>query len=156
MTTADLILGAELTLATFSALPTPRQIEAYPVLGDWSSSTLTWNNKPPYDGAEALDYQFVSGSSGSVFSWDITKLVKSWYATGINRGLMLKNAREYTSADYADFHSSDTSYGAPYRPQITLAYVNQSGLEGYWSYHAQDLGRAGTAYVQDHSGNVVL
>ncbi|MBW8383841.1 MAG: DNRLRE domain-containing protein, partial [Youngiibacter sp.] len=155
LTAADLIVDASLNLATYTCVVTPRQIEVYKVNSAWSSSTITWNNKPSYNSVKAEEYQMVSGSSGSRFDWDITGIVKEWYSTGVNNGLMLKNSIE-TSGYYIDFHSSDTSYGEAYRPQITISYVNNSGLEGYWSYHSQSVGRAGTGYVNDYNGNLVL
>lgn len=155
LTAADLIVDASLNLATYTSVVTPRQIEVYKVNSAWSSSTITWNNKPSYNSVKAEEYQMVSGSSGSRFDWDITGIVKEWYSTGVNNGLMLKNSIE-TSGYYIGFHSSDTSYGEAYRPQITISYVNNSGLEGYWTYHSQSVGRAGSGYVNDYNGNLVL
>lgn len=51
----------------------------------------------------------------------------------------------YTSIAYGDC-----------RPQVTIDYVNNSGLEDYWTYHSQDIGRAGTGYINDYNGNFVL
>lgn len=42
------------------------------------------------------------------------------------------------------------------RPRIELSYVNYSGLEAYWSYHSQDVGRAGNVHVNDYNGNLIL
>lgn len=42
------------------------------------------------------------------------------------------------------------------RPQVTIMYVNNSGLEGYWTYHSQDVVRAGTSYVNDYTRNLVF
>lgn len=47
-------------------------------------------------------------------------------------------------------------YLVPYRPQIILTYVNNSGLESYWTYHSQDVRRAGTGYTNDYNGNVIF
>ncbi|MEA4827303.1 MAG: DUF6531 domain-containing protein, partial [Clostridium sp.] len=30
------------------------------------------------------------------------------------------------------------------------------GIENYWTYHSQDMGRAGTGYVNDYNGNLIL
>ncbi|MCT8978879.1 DUF6531 domain-containing protein, partial [Clostridium sp. CX1] len=88
-------------------------------------------------------------------------MVKEWLRDGANYGLMLRNSDE--NASYNQFFSSDVSdydeYGnnlAIARPVIAIQYVNNSGLENYWTYHSQDVGRAGTGYVNDFNGNLVF
>ena len=155
LSTSDLITDATMDLVTNTTVQDPRQVELYRVTADWDSSTITWNNKPAYLTNKAEEYQMVAGEAGSLFSWNITGVVKDWYTSGVNNGLMVKNNIE-TSGYYMDFHSSDTSYGAICMPQVTISYVNNSGLEDYWTYHSQSLGRAGTGHVNDYNGNLTF
>lgn len=101
------------------------------------------------------DYAIVTGSLYSGFSWDVTGIVKEWYSSGVNNGLMLKTHDE--AAGYTELLSSDCdSTVAGCRPQVTLCYINNSGLESCWTYHSQDVGRAGTGYVNDYNGNLIF
>ncbi len=34
--------------------------------------------------------------------------------------------------------------------------MNYSGLEDYWTYHSQEVGRAGTVHVNDYNGNLIM
>lgn len=154
MSTGDLITNANLDLALYTTNSNKVQIDAHKVLGSWDLSTLTWNNKPSYN-SKIDEYELVQGTSGQFFSWNITSIVKEWYSTGNNYGLMLKNHDE--SVGYNEYFSANTSLAYEiYRPQVTIDYVNNSGLESYWTYHSQDLGRAGTSYLNDYNGNLVL
>ena len=83
------------------------------------------------------------------FHWDVTKLVNKWY-DGQNNGLMIKYNNENTSFA-AGFYSSDYPTPEEGYPFIYINYRNTSGLEDYWTYHEQNVGRAGTGYVNDYT-----
>lgn len=42
------------------------------------------------------------------------------------------------------------------RPVVAMQYINNTGLEGAWTYQSQDIGRAGTGYVNNYNGNVIF
>jgi YD repeat-containing protein len=147
ITNAQLYLSLETSNAA-------RQINAHKVNGDWNSSTLIWNNAPSYN-SKIEDYQLINDSVSTDYYWDVTSIVKDWYNTGNNYGLMIK-ANDETSG-YNDFLSSDcSSTYASWRPQVVLNYVNNSGLESYWTYHSQTVNRAGTSYINDYNGNLIF
>jgi RHS repeat-associated protein len=52
------------------------------------------------------------------------------------------------------FCSSDRSDDL--KPRVYIYYINNCGLEGYWSYRSQDVGRAGTGHVNEYTGNLVF
>jgi len=52
-------------------------------------------------------------------------------------------------------YSSDYSTST-LRPYIGINYINTAGLESYWTYHSQQVGRAGTVYTNDFNGSVVV
>ena len=137
-------------------------VSAHQVTGSWDQRTITWNNKPAF-AAAALDYVKLEATNGSAVpkSFDVTKLVKSWYNNpSTNYGIMLKAVNETPYAT-ATLISSDTplaSYGLPADclPTGVVYYRSTKGLEGYYSYHKQELGRTGTGYVNRYNGNLVF
>ena len=66
-----------------------RRIDIHRVTKDWNSKTVTWDNKPSYD-PKVADYIAFSGSGLTRLVFDITGVVKDWYADGKNYGLMMK------------------------------------------------------------------
>jgi YD repeat-containing protein len=119
---------------------------------------LTWNNQPLGTAVPVSnnveDYAMIQGSSGTSHQWNITRLVQQWYNSGVNHGFMLEDhAPGTTSASYNEYYSSEASAS---RPMVIISYRNTSGLEPYWTYRSQSIGRAGTVYTQDVTGNLVL
>lgn len=154
LTSADLIVSA--TLQMFVRLdesdPTNVQVNVYEVDQDWDENTLTWNNKPTNSNT-IEDYDMVS--SNEFVYWDITRLTRQWYLTKENNGVVVKN--ENQNAYYKEYYSAETNIAyATKRPLIVVTYVNNNGLEDLWTYTTQDLGRAGTAFVNNGSGNLVI
>ena len=170
----DMIVNAKLCLVMktyqFYASTTPKmQINAHKITESWNKSNVTWNNRPNYDSA-VLDYNFVkqddpkvttSITNDHVKSFDITKAVKQWYeGTSPNYGILLKSAAE--SGSYADTGVKAQFWPERYNgwsgayPVALLTYRNNKGLEDYWTYTTASAGSAGTAYVNDYTGNLVF
>lgn len=143
----------------------PFFITAHKVTGGWNPGSTTWNNQPAYQ-SNVLDYcsvkQVQSGNTITVTpcGFNVTKLVREWYNTGVNHGIVI-TAQNETPYQEAVFISSDypsnNSYGitSEYFPQGIFYYRSTTGLEDYYSYHEQDAGRAGHGYVNDFNGNLV-
>jgi len=152
---SDLVVSATLEMYVRESDPTDPanvQVNVYEVTSNWAESSTTWNNKPTSN-STIEDYEMVA-SSEWVY-WDVTKVAKKWYTTDINYGLLIKNQVE--NANYKEYYSADTSslYLA-YRPNVVITYVNTNGLEDLWTYTSQDMGRAGTAFVNNSTGNLTL
>ncbi|KPU45384.1 tRNA(Glu)-specific nuclease WapA precursor [Oxobacter pfennigii] len=153
LTAAETIYSANLALYLTGVSAPNSQIDVHKVLNSWSSSSITWNGQP---GADAKIEEFQIVSAAKFYYFDVTGMVKDWYNSGNNYGLVLKHHTETTGPNTtATFSSSDAS-SSNLRPQITIYYVNNNGLESYWTYHSQDVGRAGTGYVNDYTGNLVF
>ncbi|MHB8963176.1 MAG: RICIN domain-containing protein, partial [Saccharofermentanales bacterium] len=144
-------------------IPKP-YINAYKVTEYWDTTTapqLTYNNQPSAESI-VLDYETVDGNDSTVntrdYVWNVTRAAKEWYQSGNNFGIKLKMSAELpTSTWFAHFVSSDYLNTDPSdRPAMMITYRNTSGLEGYYSYHQQGTGRAGTGYVNDYTGNLVF
>ena len=157
LNSGDLIWSASLTLIPRDGRSDPynSQIDVHQITSSWDSTTVTWNNQPSYN-STIEEYQIVGAYQA--YNWDITSIAKNWYSSGVNNGLMLRYNNENSGRDFVDeFYSSNTSSSyINYRPVVTLFYTNNSGLEDYWTYHSQDVGRAGTGYVNDYNGNLVF
>ena len=129
---------------------------AYAVTGDsyLDYTGINWNNRPNYD-SKVLDYQNIYGKYGFHY-WNITKAVRAWYdGSLVNNGVMIKSGSEdVASVAYGVMYQ--VQYNAYYGPQLTVHYANASGIEDYWDYSTQGMGRAGTAYVQNFSGNLIM
>jgi len=149
LTAADMVTHSYLHLNQVSPIADTNQLNVHEVFGSWSSGTIKWSNKPDYDSVIA-DYKLVKATGD--YAWDITGITKGWYVNKPNNGLMVKSDNENVNL-YSEFYSSDST---GVRPFITVHYVNNSGLENYWTYTTQKVGRAGTAYVNDYDGNFVF
>lgn len=86
----------------------------------------------------------------------IASCVKRWYNGDDNNGIMLKAPDESNVYQCAWFYSSNYPSSSIPRPLFTLTYRNNKGLENYWTYSSFTVGSAGTAYINDYSGNLVF
>ena len=155
LSAGDLVVEATFHLAKYTD-NTGLRWNMHRVTQPWSESTLTWNNRPDYDASRIED----TGTAPTQHQWSvftITRLVRKWY-TGeySNYGITIRPA--YDGSDLWDtiYYSSEYSLPWGYDPYFRMVYVNTTGVEDAWTYHTQDIGRAGTAYVNDFNGNLVL
>ncbi|MDD2376320.1 MAG: RICIN domain-containing protein [Clostridia bacterium] len=164
----DQVIDAQLNLCNYpdteewNPWTGPLQINVHKVTSDWQQESAYWSNTANIYDPKIVDYmtyQYDASNSMKQNAWNITSIVKDWYVTGNNYGLMLKeNTEAITGHNEAYFLSADTTaaYYLNYRPVVTITYRNQTGLENYWSYHNQTIGRAGTSSINDYNGNLVL
>lgn len=164
----DQIIAAELSLCNYPDTtewnpPTAERIfDVHKITSNWSSSTANWSNMSTKYNNRVIDYikyKYDSNNPRKDNRFEITQLVKDWYTTGNNYGVMIKEHNEQlieTGTD-AYFYASDieTTY-ASYRPKVIMAYRNQTGIEDYLSYHTQSVGRAGQVFTNDYNGNLTL
>ncbi|MEA4826089.1 MAG: DNRLRE domain-containing protein, partial [Clostridium sp.] len=109
ISSSNIITKAYLYLWLNQSNLTPNQIDVHKVNSGWSSSSITWNNKPGFN-SKIEEYAIVSGDAGGYpFQWDVTSIAKEWTSTGNNYGLMLKNHNE--DSGYNQFISSDSESG---------------------------------------------
>jgi len=139
----------------------PITVEAHRVTGAWSETGATWNNSNTLFDANVEDYVAMNvGESVSWRSWDLTRLVKLWYekpASYPNYGVALMAPQaesDQTNGRKVFLYSSNNAAAPGLRPYFQISYRNNSGLEGYWTFHSQSVNGA-TGYVNDYSGNLV-
>lgn len=151
----SVVVDAKLHLAQDQYDPgngqTTAYLNVYDIASTWNYQTITWNNQPNAYSGKIIDYTaFHSGSGSYNYELDITKIVKKWYEQGNNNGLMLASSNESTTKR-SRFYSSRYNGSNGY-PLFSVAYINNTGLEDYWSYETVDLGRSGTLYINDYNG----
>lgn len=153
----DMIVGAYLHMALLNNdFYDNMDVSAYQLSENWEQSSLTWNNQPNYD-SNIVDYEmFNSDSEIGWYDWNITSCMKKWYNGSQNYGIMLMTPNDVNATQCASFASSNYSYSTTPRPLFSIIYRNNKGLEDYWSYSSFSVGTAGTAYVNDYSGNLVF
>lgn len=168
LSSGDQVVGAQLSLFSYNygienwTYPTSNiQVDVHKLLTDWTETTANWNLLGAQNNWESkvTDYFTFSYSASDpikMYSADITSIVKDWYVSGNNYGVMLKSKEDVTSNADAFFFSSDvTSNYETARPIILIQYRNQTGLESYMTYHQQNLGRV-TTYTNDYNGNLTM
>ena len=152
----DVILDASLRIYVEGRAAGNLTIGAYAVTEDSSLAydCINWANTPAASD-KVLDYQNIYKYNGLHY-WNITKAVRAWYdGSLVNNGVMIKSGSEdVASVAYGVMYQ--VQYNAYYGPQLTVHYANASGIEDYWDYSTQGMGRAGTAYVQNFSGNLIM
>ena len=131
---------------------------------NWTSETINWNNQPMsktnLSQYTVLDYQkYVNNTtSGSTITaapyvFDVTKAAKNWYENAVNNGIMLASSDESVTKK-SRFCSSEYSTNSDFFPSVWVSYVNNTGIEDYWTYKTVDLGRSGAVYVSDYNGSL--
>ena len=162
LTSADVIVGASLSLCLIE-YDTAITMEAHQVLREWESHTVTWGDmdtggSPSNPASEwnsvVEDYQIITNPTW--YAWDITNIAQKWYSDGYNSGVLFKASDAYeniSAHETREFYSSD--WGGSVTPVLSITYLNNSGLEDYWDYTSQSVGRAGTGYVNNFTGNLV-
>ena len=164
----DMVVGASFAMALYhksfyTSSMSDQQIDIHPLTESWTQTGVTWNNQPSYD-TTIYDYNYIRQSdvenAANWKSYDITRIVKEWYeGTLTNNGVLIKqNAENGTVANNAAngwFWSEKYNDVTDAYPAIYINYRNNKGIEDYWSYSAYGIGNAGTAYINDYSGNLV-
>ena len=145
-----------------------RIINVHEASTDWDEKTVTWNNM--HDKYNSLVRSNFYPTYNSLFNeieahseFDLTKLVKEWYAGKPNYGIMLKYNDENYASDcmYYVFYSkqADEYYEGEEpteskRPYLTISYRIQNGIENYMNYKKIPFSY-GTSYINNYNGNVV-
>lgn len=135
------------------------QVNAHMIEESWNVSTVTRSNGPDFN-ATVLDYQIFTTTLGWM-AFDISSAVKQWYeGDAVNNGILLKGADETSGMAVNGFKAAlwteryNTQTGM--YPRLTITYRNNKGLEDYWTYTTLSAGTAGTAYINDYTGNLVF
>ena len=121
-------------------------------------NTLTWNTRPAFDTDNEIDYAVASDSAEDTYlQWEITELVKKWYAEGTQNRTMV-----ITPSDRTGYSSSKCAvqmfhnYGLSTSPRLVVNYRSITGIESYYTYTNANIGAAGEAYIADVTGQLKI
>ncbi|MBA7559742.1 MAG: DNRLRE domain-containing protein [Dehalococcoidia bacterium] len=105
-------------------ISTATAIGAYPVLGAWSETGVTWNNQPAYAATFEDTHLLPTTPTNNFHYWYITDLVRSWYNGSLaNYGLVLKSVDESAEEGWTGFRSSDSGTAAQH-PKLIINYYD--------------------------------
>ena len=161
------IVSARIELRDIMCESTSMQMDCYEYVGTtWTESAgISWDDisNLSYIG-EYQDTQYVFYGNGNVseggihiYSFDITDVAKKW-AVGTSdpaTGILFKasDTHEATGTYYKSFGSYNRS---TYRPVLTIAYVDASGLNPTYSYNSTQLGDNVVLYDNAAFGNMII
>ena len=153
LTSADVVVFAQMNLLKPEVSNNgDTVVEVHRVPNAWESETITWAGNTTNFDPMVEDYAIVNDPGW--YSWEVTDIVRDWYASNVNNGMMFKAADESAGNSWKRFYSSDIGTEG-YKPTLVIAFRNANGLEGYWDYTSSSAGRAGTGSVNSYSGNLV-
>ena len=106
-----------------------------------------------------VDYTTVhSNDGGKPIFWDLTQIVKKWYAPGDESTkvaeIKLANLGNYNASNYGLI--TFFGYGQSYGPLFVVSYRDMAGIEPYYTYQTLGADRAGTGYISDATGNLTI
>lgn len=94
-------------------------VKAYRVTSNWTSSAVTWNNKPGFATSDAT--ATIALDTGAWYKINATTMVKNWMSgTYANYGFVLKEPNESSSSQKTKFYSSDAP--SPNKPELVINY----------------------------------
>ncbi len=94
-------------------------VKAYRVTSNWTSSAVTWNNKPGYTTSGATGT--ISLDTGAWYKINATTMVKNWRSGAYsNYGFMLMEPSESNTNQKTKFYSSDAP--SPNKPELVINY----------------------------------
>ena len=123
-------------------------------------NSLTWNNltdKVIYGGGSSpetrttIDYTKCNINTLNNHYFEITDTAWQWYegTIDISRLLVLDDGQRNMSIDTRATFSGYGHESFGHQPQLIVFYRNTVGVEGYYDYHTQNIGRAGIASVNN-------
>ena len=167
LTSGDQIVNARLYLASYPthafgySYPTSEiEFDVHKMNVDWNGYNAYYSNTNNYDSkiADYIVYRYDTANPIKSYYFNITSIVRDWYVTGNNYGVMVKEKNEASWGSRPDAYFFSSDCGAAYasaRPIITIVYRNQTGLEDYMTYQTSAIGN-NTVNTNNYNGNLVL
>jgi RHS repeat-associated core domain len=109
-----------------------------------------------YSSNYLFDYEIINYEAGFTYTFDITELIRSWIVplqifpdTATNYGFKIIMAGP-GNLTFASMYNGDPNL----MPKIKINYRDDIGIEDYYSYSEYNVGRAGSAYINEYSGEL--
>lgn len=100
-----------------------------------------------------LDYDSITFNDNEHISFDLTKLVKDWYAGTVPANGFIFEANDTVGSNQVNVKARNNT---DLNPSITIVYKDFKGTESGMSYHTFEAGQNATAPVSDYLGNLVV
>ena len=146
--------SAELRMYSYSDCCKTEEITVNDIYSGNNTNLSTEFNFDNVNGTSSYNKRFLSTQeqvSSTLYSFDILNAVKK---DDDNIIYLEFSADRFTVNDVQALFIGYNN--ATYSPKIVLKYYETSGLKDYWTYHSSNLGNAGTMYINDFSGNLVI
>lgn len=148
-------------------------ITVHEINTNWAEETATWNTMSDNFKNRIEDFNYanrtlidINPDGGDLVyklqnsTFDITNLVKKWYAGTPNYGVMLKFYKEVYNSNCPEytFYSKNNNISENFeienpKPYLVITYRNQNGLEDYMTYQTQEY-TDGVSYINNLTGNL--
>ncbi len=102
------------------------------------------------------DYDFVYPYDIGIeyYRWDMTKAMNDWLEDDRSVGIVELSKQTLVTNDYMYFASEE--YGDTIGPNVIVGYQYTTGLYNFWTYHSAPVADAGTAMINDFTGEFNL
>ena len=130
----DCVVSAVLNIEKVSGA-TPN-ISAFRNTGSWSSSSITWNNKPSYSTSNKSSNALPISSGSAWYTMDVTDIVQQWTdQEALNYGFLIMDSNEADEDHWTTFYSSDMD--SPHKPELHITYLGSSEVDRAYSTYSQ-------------------
>lgn len=149
------ITKASLCLVGARNYSDPLSLRIHRITGVWDENTANYNNINSLISSEAEDDIYLENPPAydAIYRFDITRMYHDWMVNGNNYGVAIKNSGAGNPT--AEWFSSDRTETTRY-PYVEIEYQTGSAMDTSYDNHQFDVGRAGTLYVNDFSGDFTL
>lgn len=121
-------------------------VAAYEILSDFDVTTVTYNTKPQVDTTVIDYYTGEINSQVELIHFNITDILYDWISgVKTNNGIAILG-----------YDNTLPGIGAFLEPALFIEYVETSGYDDHFDHHTQDVGRAGTSYINDFTQKLTL
>ncbi len=127
---------------TYAQRPSAGDLIAYSAVKD-----IPYDWQPPVDGPNEPGFFH---DVPFIFEANITSEVRKWYEDpSTNKGLFLT----YSERSECETYSLNL-YKVSNSPKLTVSYINNAGMENYWTYTTASMDETATVNVNNYSGYV--
>ncbi|MCD4827675.1 MAG: hypothetical protein K8Q99_07850 [Acholeplasmataceae bacterium] len=103
---------------------------------------------------EDYDYVYPGDIGIEYYRWDMTKVMNDWLEDNRSVGIVELSKQTLVTNDHMYFASEE--YGDTIGPNVIVGYQYTTGLYNFWTYHSAPVGDAGTAMINDFTGELNL
>ena len=142
----SVITDAKLTLS-IADLTSSDNYAVREMLGQWNENSVWATVAASYYSSVITDFKEISDYRD--VTWNITSIARKWYEGQPNNGISIYPVTEGTVDNHVTFILPTNM------PFISVTYINDKGVEDYYTYSSFGVGLGGASYINDFSGNLV-